>query len=70
MFVLQQFIELLQIIREILTMLQGTPTSYIFYTFEDKVYMRQDVTVGHYTYQALSSILLYFEEKIKMVDIF
>ena len=50
-------------------MLQGSPTSYIFPVHEDKVYMRDDVLVQHYSHEALASILKYFEGRIKMVRV-
>ncbi|KAL5265728.1 hypothetical protein ACHWQZ_G006440 [Mnemiopsis leidyi] len=59
----------LQIIREILTMLQGAPTSYLFPVFdENKVYLREDIVVQHYSAEALDSVLNYFLKIIQMVQ--
>lgn len=49
-------------------MLQGAPTSYVFPVFEDKVYLRENITVQHYSFDALNSILKFFEENIQMVS--
>ena len=50
-------------------MLQGAPTSYIFPVFDEhKVYLRENITVQHYTHTALSNVLNYFLNIIQMVS--
>ena len=50
-------------------MLQGAPTSYLFPVFdENKVYLREDIVVQHYSTEALYSILNYFLKIIQMVS--
>ena len=58
-----------QVIREIVNMLQGAPTSHVFECVDQEVTLRQDITLEHYSYQALLSALEYFKDKISMVSI-